>query len=201
MSRAPLLESIHRRRLARWCLFLDRDGVINTRIMDGYVRDWSEFHFEPGALDALAELARWAPRIVVVTNQQGVGKGLMSTADLDDIHRRMRAEIEASGGRIDAVQVCPHLASADCNCRKPRPGMPLAELAAHPELDGSLSVMVGDTESDVEMGHRLADHTAGCVVIRIAEDDDPLADLTFAGLDALARAVRSARETDAHSAE
>ena len=77
----------------RWVLFLDRDGVINTRIVDGYVRQWNDFGFTPGAIGALATLSRWAPEIAVVTNQQGVGKRLMSADALNDIHSRMRAII------------------------------------------------------------------------------------------------------------
>lgn len=183
---------------AVWCLFLDRDGVINTRIMDGYVRTWSEFAFEPGALEALSKLADWAPRIVVVTNQQGVGKGTMSAADLDDIHGRMCREIEAAGGRIDEVRACPHLAAADCDCRKPSPGMALSYLSTHPEVDGRLSIVVGDTESDMEMGRRLAVATGGATTVRIDVTTDPRAELTFPTLAAFASAVSAG---PGHSAE
>lgn len=182
-----------------WCLFLDRDGVINTRIMDGYVRSWDEFHFEPGVLDALAILAAWAPRIVVVTNQQGVGKGLMDQASLDDIHSRMTAAVASAGGRLDAVLSCPHLASDDCPCRKPRPGLALDELSAHPTLEGALSIMVGDTPSDIEMGRRLGAATGGSAVVRIAGEIDPSADATFPDLAAFASAISAANA--AHSAE
>ena len=183
-----------------WCLFLDRDGVINTRIMGGYVRSWAEFRFEPGALEALVTLSRWAPRIVMVTNQQGVGKGIMSPADLDDIHTRLRRAIVAAGGRIDAIESCPHLASAGCECRKPGPGMATRYLAAHPEVDGSASVLVGDTSSDIEMGRRLREITGGCVTVRIGRAPDPLADATFPSLAAFAASV-SAGEGAAHAAE
>ena len=173
----------------QWCLFLDRDGVINTRIIDGYVRTWEQFAFEPGALEALAVLAQWAPRIVVVTNQQGVGKGLMTASDLDDIHRRMRLEIEGAGGRVDDIRVCPHLVGADCDCRKPAPGMALSYLAQHPEVDAALSVMVGDTESDIEMGRRLGARTGGTMTVRLDAVDDPHADVTFPTLAAFAAAT------------
>ncbi|WP_367267558.1 hypothetical protein [Microbacterium sp.] len=78
--------------------------------MGGYVQTWDEFEFIPGALEALRTLATWAPRIVIVTNQQGVGKGFMSEADLGSIHDRMVKAVTSAGGRIDAVQTCPHLA-------------------------------------------------------------------------------------------
>ncbi|MGN6128665.1 MAG: D-glycero-alpha-D-manno-heptose-1,7-bisphosphate 7-phosphatase [Humibacter sp.] len=172
-----------------WCLFLDRDGVINTRMMDDYVRSWADFHFEPGALQALVSLARWAPRIVIVTNQQGVGKGLMSLAELDEIHSHMRRAIIEAGGRIDAVQFCPHLATDDCACRKPRPGMATDYLDTHPEVDGSASVLVGDTPSDIAMARRLGEITGGCVAVRIDAENDPSADATFPSLAAFAASV------------
>ena len=188
-----------------WALFLDRDGVINTRIMGGYVRAWEGFAFEPGALEALEILARWAPNIVVVTNQQGVGKRLMTESDLADIHERMRAAVAAANGRIDAVEWCPHLAGNECDCRKPKPGMATGYLATHPEVDGSLSVMVGDTESDVEMGRQLAAVTGGCITVRIGEGKDPRADLTYSSLADFAGAVRAVlselTSTATHSAE
>lgn len=172
-----------------WALFLDRDGVINTRTMGGYVRTWDEFAFEPGALKALEILALWAPNVVVVTNQQGVGKAMMTEDDLSDIHVRMRAAVAAAGGRIDAVQCCSHLAGDECNCRKPNPGMATEYLAHHPEVDGSLSVMVGDTDSDMEMGRRLAAATGGCITVRIDADQDPRADLSYSSLADFAMAV------------
>jgi len=188
-----------------WCLFLDRDGVINTRIMDGYVRDWTEFDFLPGVLTALGILARWAPHIVVVTNQQGVGKGIMSAADLADIHDRMQRAVAEAGGRIDAIQSCPHLAGDGCACRKPNTGMAEEYLTAHPEIEPSLSVMIGDTDSDIEMGRRLAAVTGGCITVRIDRALDPLADLTFPDLAGFAETVAAllADETGdgGHSAE
>ncbi|MDQ1083253.1 MULTISPECIES: HAD-IIIA family hydrolase [Microbacterium] len=193
MVSPPVLEPADENTGTDWCLFLDRDGVINTRIMGGYVRSWSEFAFAPGALDALAVLAAWAPRIVVVTNQQGVGKGLMSGDDLAAIHGRMTQAIAAAGGRIDAVEVCPHLDAAQCPCRKPQPGMATRYLRAHPEVLGSASVMVGDTESDIEMGRRLGTLTGGCRTVRIGPGVDPRADETFPDLAAFAASLRIAR--------
>lgn len=184
-----------------WCLFLDRDGVVNTRIMGGYVQAWEEFHFEPGALNALALLSRWAPRIVLVTNQQGIGKAFMSESDLALIHDRMRREIALAGGRIDAVRYCPHLAADACACRKPRPGMAIDYLRAHPEIDGALSVMVGDTPSDIEMGRRLAHAMGGGATVRIADSGDPSADVTSPNLAAFAAEIAAIVEDGDHVAE
>ncbi len=188
-----MAELVQQRSEGQWCLFVDRDGVINRRIMAGYVLDWTGFEFLPGALDALRSLARWAPRIVVVTNQQGVGKGLMTTEKLEEIHQRMIDAVRHAGGRIDAVQTCPHLASEGCTCRKPLPGMAMAYLNAHPDVDGSLSIMIGDTDSDVEMARRLGAATGGCLAVRIDDVADPHADLTFAGLAEFAAFVDVAR--------
>lgn len=195
----PLLDLVREREGRSWCLFVDRDGVINTRIMGGYVRTWDEFHFERGALDALRVFARWAPRIVVVTNQQGIGKGLMSETDLRAVHRRMREEVSAAGGRIDDIRFCPHLDADGCSCRKPAPGMAVDYLADNPDVDGSPSVMVGDTASDVEMGRRLARHAGGGTTVRILDATDPAADLTFSSLAAFATEV--AKALDAQSVE
>ncbi len=101
----------------------------------------------------------------------------------------MRLEIEGAGGRVDDIRVCPHLVGADCDCRKPAPGMALSYLAQHPEVDAALSVMVGDTESDIEMGRRLGARTGGTMTVRIDAVDDPHADVTFPTLAAFAAAA------------
>src|SRR5688572_23731927 len=94
-------------RLMTKTLFLDRDGVINERIPGDYVKNWDEFIFLDGVLEALNILARKFNRIVVVTNQQGIAKGLMTEEDLNKVHQRMVLEIQESGGKIDKVYFCP----------------------------------------------------------------------------------------------
>lgn len=190
---------VHNRVDQPWCLFLDRDGVINTRILGGYVRAWDEFQFEPGAINALRTLACWAPRIVVVTNQQGIGKGLMTREDLAEVHSRMKRTIEDAGGRIDDIRFCPHLDADDCSCRKPAPGMATSYLDENPDLVAPLSVMIGDTPSDVEMGRRLARHNGGGATVRIHAHHDPAADVTSSSLATFATAIE--RVLSAHSAE
>jgi D-glycero-D-manno-heptose 1,7-bisphosphate phosphatase len=148
-----------------WCLFVDRDGVLNRRIEGGYVRSWAEFEWLPGALAALVTLSHWAPHVVVVTNQQGVGKGLMTHADLDTVHVRMRNQVVAAGGRIDAVLSCTHLAGVRCRCRKPRPGLAEQWLSARPHLDPEKCVVVGDSWSDIAMGRVLTRGRGTCVFI------------------------------------
>ena len=113
----------------------------------------------------------------------------MTELDLATIHARMTEQIVAAGGRIDEVIACPHLSEEQCSCRKPRPGMALNYLAEHPEIDGSLSVMVGDTDSDIAMGRAIGESTGGCRVIRIDKANDASSDATYASLAAYAATI------------
>ncbi len=138
-----------------WTLFLDRDGVINERLVDDYVKTWQEFEFLPGVKEALAKLAKIFGRIIIVSNQQGIGKGLMTEQDLEYIHAEMLAEIEEASGRLDAIYFCPELKENDPECRKPNPGMAYQAQQDFPEIDFGKSLMVGDSESDMAFGKRL----------------------------------------------
>ena len=129
-------------------LFLDRDGILNKHLPGDYVRNWSMWEWLPGILEAMPVLAKRFKRIFIVTNQQGVGKGLMTEADLEDVHRHMLADIEAAGGRIDRVYVCTALESEKSPNRKPEIGMALQAQHDFPEVDFHRSVMVGDSKSD-----------------------------------------------------
>lgn len=142
-----------------WSLFLDRDGVINRRIADDYVRSWEQFQFNPGIKDAMKELSGIFGRIIVVSNQQGVGKGLMSENDVDKIHTRMIHEVESAGGRIDAVFFCPALESEKSFNRKPNIGMALQSRKHFPEIRFRKSIMVGDSLSDMIFGKRVGMRT------------------------------------------
>jgi histidinol-phosphate phosphatase family protein len=142
-----------------WTLFLDRDGVLNRTAPGTYVTRPADFQWLPGAVDTLARLRPLFGRIVVVTNQQGIAKGLMNGADLADIHSAMLAQLEAAGVRLDAVYHCPHRADAGCSCRKPRPGMALAAQQQFPEIDFRRAWMIGDSESDIEFGRNLGMRT------------------------------------------
>jgi len=129
-------------------LFLDRDGILNKHLPGDYVRNWSMWEWIPGVLEAMPALAKKYRRIFIVSNQQGVGKGLMTQADLDDVHRHMLSDIEAAGGRIDRVYVCTDLETAHSPNRKPEIGMALQAKIDFPEVDFHRSVMVGDSKSD-----------------------------------------------------
>lgn len=130
-------------------LFLDRDGVINILRPADYVKCWEEFRFCDGILANLAEWAKHYRHIIIVTNQRGVGKGLMTMQDLEDIHSCMLAEIEKTGGRIDRIYVCTAIDSTD-PMRKPSPGMVRQALRDFPDINLTHSVMIGDMPSDAE---------------------------------------------------
>lgn len=142
-----------------WTLFLDRDGVINRRIVDGYVHKWEEFEFLPGVLDSIKIFAGIFGRIIVVSNQQGIGKGLMTENELTDVHSRMVAEIEKTGGRIDGIYHCPFLEKDHSFLRKPSVGMALKARKDFPEIHFRKSVMAGDSLSDMLFGKRLKMYT------------------------------------------
>jgi len=133
----------------RPAIFLDRDGVINERIVNGYVRTWEDFKFVDGMSDAVASWARLGLPIIVVSNQACVGKGLIDAPYLQEITRRFVAELAAAGARVDAVYYCPHRSDEHCECRKPRPGL-LREASRDWHIDLSQSVLVGDSSSDLE---------------------------------------------------
>lgn len=140
-------------------IFLDRDGVINTNPPNkGYVRRWSEFSFLPNALKAIRDLTENGYRIIVITNQAGIGKGLFSEDNLKDIHARMVTEITDAGGRIDAVYYCPHHPEAGCECRKPKPGM-LRRAADEHRIELSSAYLIGDSTTDIEAGRRAGTRT------------------------------------------
>ena len=150
-----------------WTLFLDRDGVINQRLPGAYVKSQAEFRFCENTLLALQKLAPLFGRIVVVTNQQGIGKGLMTEADLEVVHQFMLENIDAAGGRIDAIYFCPDLAAANSPDRKPQPGMAYQAQANFPEIDFSRSIIVGDSASDMKLGK-----TLGMKTIFITDDPE-----------------------------
>jgi D-glycero-D-manno-heptose 1,7-bisphosphate phosphatase len=136
----------------RKAIFLDRDGVINVRLPGGaYVTRWEEFAFCEGASEAMKLLQRSGYLLLVVTNQRGIGRGLMTEDDLADIHRRMKEELGRRGVTLDAVLHCPHDHDAKCRCRKPHPGM-IEEGVSRFAVDRDSSLIIGDSLSDIEAG-------------------------------------------------
>ena len=141
-----------------WTLFLDRDGVINFEKNNDYVKTWAEFKFYEESIVALPLLAQKFSTIVITTNQKGVGKALMSEADLAHIHQNMLLEINKVGGRIDHIFYCTDLDNASIN-RKPQPGMAFQAKEKYPQIDFSKSIMVGNRTSDMEFGRNAGLHT------------------------------------------
>ena len=136
-------------------LFLDRDGVINVKLDERYVQDPSEFEFIYGAEKAISLLSTIFKRIIIVTNQQGIGKGIMTENNLNFLHDYMISELVKSEGRIDKVYFCPHLVSEKCGCRKPNAGMIQQAKLDFPEINFENSYLVGDSLSDLEAGKRM----------------------------------------------
>jgi D-glycero-D-manno-heptose 1,7-bisphosphate phosphatase len=131
-------------------IFLDRDGVLIENRPD-YVRDWSQVKIIPEAIHALAFSAINSYKLVIVTNQSAVGRGLISVETAKDINHRLINLIQEYGGHIDAVYMCPHTPDDSCFCRKPKPGL-LLQAAKEMSLDLQRSWMIGDAWSDVQAG-------------------------------------------------
>ncbi len=138
-----------------WTLFLDRDGVINKLLQGTYVTNWDEFEILEGVLEAIPIFRKYFGHIVVVTNQQGIGKKIMMTEDLELIFEKLQAELIKNGTSIDYFYYCPHLQVKACHCRKPKTGMGLQAKKDFPEIDFKKSVIVGDSMSDMEFGRNL----------------------------------------------
>lgn len=141
-------------------LLLDRDGVLNARMPRGeYVRRWADWRWLSGARAAIAHLTASDWRVILITNQAGIARGLMTEADLAEIHARLRDDVAAAGGRIDAIYHCPHGWDDGCACRKPAPGMLFAAQRDF-ALDLTRTVFIGDDERDGQ-----AAAAAGCPFI------------------------------------
>jgi histidinol-phosphate phosphatase family protein len=139
-------------------LFLDRDGVLNIERPDDYVKNSSEFVFVERTLQALSILSLRFEYIFIVTNQRGIGRGVMSLQDLQEVHDYMLSRIEESGGRITRIYFCTDLNPISIN-RKPNVGMAFQAQRDYPGLDFHKSVMVGNSLSDVEFGNKLGMYT------------------------------------------
>jgi D-glycero-D-manno-heptose 1,7-bisphosphate phosphatase len=175
--------------------FIDRDGVIIEE--RGYAYGIEDFAPLPGAVAALAELQAAGYRLVVITNQSGIARGLYGEEDYLAFSAHMERHLEAAGVRLDAVEYCPHLPDApvaryrlDCDCRKPRPAM-LQRAAKRLDIDLASSVVVGDRSTDVAAGR--AAGVGRCFLVRsgqrLAPGDETLADGVYDDLATCARAL------------
>lgn len=151
-------------------IFLDRDGVIIENRAD-YVRDWSQVVLLPEAINALAKFRNAQYKIVLVTNQSAVGRGLISLETAEEINQRLARVIEEHGGRLDAVYMCPHAPDDLCDCRKPQAGLFLQ--AAHDlSLELKSSWMVGDAWSDLLAGQNA--NLRGVILVKTGRGIDQL---------------------------
>lgn len=166
-----------------WSVFLDRDGVINKKLENDYVKSWDAFKFIDGSLDAIAGLSKIFGHVFIVTNQRGVGLGLMAEQALQSIHERMLEEIDKHSGRIDKVYYCVE-SSNSAECRKPNIGMGLLAKHDFPGIEFSKSIIVGDSISDMEFGKNLGMKTVyiSAVDSTLTEQQNELVDFKFCSL-------------------
>ncbi|KWV47681.1 histidinol phosphate phosphatase [Bradyrhizobium macuxiense] len=169
LDRLPATEAFMQRKPT---LILDRDGVLNRKPPQAqYVRNWDEWTWCPGSLEALRILHDRGYRTIIASNQPGIGRGIMSEADLDIVHAHMKQEIAQVGGSIDAIYYCPHDWGDGCDCRKPKPGL-LFQAQRDFHLDLTRTLFIGDDERDAA-----AAAAAGCPFRRVT-DACSLLDLT-----------------------
>jgi D-glycero-D-manno-heptose 1,7-bisphosphate phosphatase len=170
LNRLPDTEEFMRRKPT---ILLDRDGVLNRKKPKAqYVQSWEQWEWLPGALEALRLLNEAGFRVIVVTNQAGIGLGVMTEEDLRDIHEKMTEDVSRNGGRIDAIYYCPHDWNANCGCRKPRPGM-LFNAQKDFHLDLTKVTFVGDDERDAIAAD------AACCPFEHVTDTHSLLDITL----------------------
>jgi D-glycero-D-manno-heptose 1,7-bisphosphate phosphatase len=161
----------------RKAAFLDRDGVINQKAPEGrYITTWDEMHFLPGVASAIGLLNRSGFRVIVVSNQRCVAKGLISVTEIESLHQRMCETLAAAGATIDGVYYCPHEKNPPCGCRKPEPGM-LMTAAREQNVDLATSWMIGDSDADVKAGR-----AAGCRTARISSNQASGSDIVAPSL-------------------
>jgi D-glycero-D-manno-heptose 1,7-bisphosphate phosphatase len=136
-------------------IFLDRDGVINRDSPD-YIKSWVEFAFLPGSLEALRLLTAKGHRLILITNQSIINRGMVPLEVLNDIHQRMCRSVAEAGGRITDIFFCPHRPDENCDCRKPKPGL-IQQAIQRYDLDPADAIMIGDNAKDIMCGRN-----AGC---------------------------------------
>lgn len=146
-------------------VFIDRDGVINKDpggwTEHNYVTKWAQFKFLPGALEALKNLNKNNIKVMLISNQAGVGKGHFLREDLDAVTGKMIREVRRAGGEIEAVYYCTHKKEDKCNCRKPNTGL-IEKAIRNFDIDPGKTYFIGDSEVDCIAGRR-----SGCKTILV----------------------------------
>lgn len=159
-------------------IFLDRDGVINRDSPD-YIKNWDEFEFLPGSLEAIRLLAEAGNTLIVTTNQSIINRGWVPQSVLDHTHSQMRASVADAGGRIDDILFCPHRPDENCACRKPKPGMILQAQRRY-GFDLADTIMIGDSAKDI-----LSGRNAGCggtILVQTGNGPTALEELRLQGV-------------------
>lgn len=154
----------------KYTVFLDRDGVIN-KDSEGYIKIPSEFEFIPKSDEAIALLTQNSFRVIVITNQSMIGRGLSTQGSLDAIFKKMNTGIEAKGGRITDIFYCPHVPDDECACRKPKPGL-IHQAKIKYAIDMGSAFMIGDSEKDILCG--LAAGCAKTLLVRTGNGEKAL---------------------------
>jgi len=149
----------------RPAIILDRDGVLNEKSQKArYVRSWSEFKWLPGAKEAIRLLKCTGYIVIIVTNQAGIARGIMTESDLTSIHEQMKKDLAEIGASVDAIYYCPHGWDEGCECRKPKPGM-LFQAQRDFHLDLTRTFFVGDDIRDIQAGEQV-----GCKTLLVDSD-------------------------------
>ncbi len=174
LSRVPCAntqEHDHTHMLSGYTIFLDRDGTLNPD--PGYIRSPDQFELFPGVPQALAKLARAGARLIVVTNQSGVARGLFSIGELEAIHAKLTRLLGEAGAPLDAVYVCPHHPNDSCTCRKPNTGL-IDQAVRERSVDLTRSYLIGDHMRDIELAKRVGSRsilvTTGAVLPQQVEE-------------------------------
>ncbi|MDI6641746.1 MAG: D-glycero-beta-D-manno-heptose 1,7-bisphosphate 7-phosphatase [Elusimicrobiota bacterium] len=142
-------------------VFLDRDGVINKDLIGDYVKSWEEFKFLPRSLEAIRKLTENGYKIIIISNQAGINKGIIDKKNFSEINRKMIREIRQAGGKITKIYYCPHRPDENCSCRKPKPGLFLKAKKDF-KLNFASCYLVGDKIADV-----IAGKSVGCKTILV----------------------------------
>lgn len=133
-------------------LFLDRDGVINVLRVNDYVKNIAELELREDFLNSIPLIVKNFGRVFIVTNQQGIAKGICTQEQVDMVHRHLLRILKEHGLHIDNIYMCPHLAGSGCACRKPETGLAMQAKHDYPDIDFARSVMIGDSASDMRFG-------------------------------------------------
>ncbi len=173
-----------------WTLFLDRDGVINDEKHLAYINTWDEFSFYDGVLEAIKIFSEKFGRIIIITNQRGIAKGLTLPENLTAIHDNLLKEVAKTGGKIDSIYFCGDLDDSSSH-RKPNTGMGLQAQIDFPDIDFGKTIMVGNTLSDMQFGRSLG--VALTIFLPTTRPDiplnHPLIDMVFPDLFSVAMAL------------